>query len=66
MKQPGWKTFLVPFVLYWASNVAFKVYWDKRPWSFDTLTGSVLSAAVFSAITWVFAYRKYAKAELNS
>ncbi|ADV80974.1 hypothetical protein [Terriglobus saanensis] len=66
MKEPGLKTFLFPFVAYFAMNVAYTFYWDKKPITMGSLTGSALSAIFFSAITWFFAYRKYAKAEVNS
>jgi|GEM_PF-6282768 len=66
MKAPGLKTFLFPFVAYFVTNVAYRFYWDKKPIDIDTLAGSAFSAVAFSAITWFFAYRKYAKAEVNS
>ena len=66
MKEPGLKTFMFPFVAYFLTNVAYTFYWDKKPVAMGTLTGSAFSAMAFSAITWFFAYRKYANAEVNS
>lgn len=61
MKQPGWLVFVIPMVLYLSTNVLFKVLWDKQPFHLELIRSSFISAAVSGAVTWFFAYRRYAK-----
>jgi len=66
MKEPGFRLFLFSFLAYFATNVAYQFYWDRKPMTFDLLSGSAITGIVFTAVTWVLKYRKYAKAEVNS